>query len=83
MKDESLDNMEKRIEILEGLVSGDPRRNMTGVVREVSGLRADFEDFKDVWNRRADMFRGILWALGGNGLLGVMALIMQILGIGG
>lgn len=83
MRDETLEKLEHRIDVLEDLVQGDTERNIDGLIKNVSGLRRDFNEFKDVWNARANMFRGILWAVGGNGLLGILLLIVQLLGIGG
>lgn len=83
MKEDTLEKMQERLDILEDLVSGDEARRIPGLARNVEEMQKDFDEFKQVWNRRADMFKGILWALGGNGLLGIIALIMQIFGIGG
>lgn len=73
-------NLEQRIRDLEAIVQGDDRRRQQGLQEAVSALREDFEAFKDIWDDRAAFFRGIFWAISANGLLGVIAIVLQIVG---
>lgn len=73
-------NLEQRIRDLEAIVQGDERRRQKGLQEAVTALREDFEKFKDVWDDRAAFFRGIFWAISANGLLGIVAIVLQVVG---
>lgn len=76
-----IDKLEDRIEDLEALINGDPNRpSQEGLATLVSGLRSDFDNFKEVWDARASFFRGLFWAVSANGLLGIAAIVLQIVG---